>query len=225
MVGIGLAIFALRQLNTGEKISAKILADRFLTALPCLICPEQTCAVTGRSIQDNLHMVRIEKVDGRAALINLEQSKAFDRGWSWFSGGCSVGGRFRASLSQLIRFLCVPQSHDASERGKIEALHFDSVDSSRLSIVAHAVRPFAGTFPAHVEGEAGPNRLHVTWLNRDSQVHGIRRRCQRVRNELGRSGWGEQRNRKVWRCEIWFVGFYGISTFVGYLTPNPFLCE
>ena len=28
-------------------------------------------------------------------------------------------------------------------------------------------------------------------------------------------------------CEIsglvWFVGFYGISTFVGYLTPNPFL--
>ena len=24
---------------------------------------------------------------------------------------------------------------------------------------------------------------------------------------------------------VWFVGFYGISTFVGYLTPNPFLCE
>ena len=23
----------------------------------------------------------------------------------------------------------------------------------------------------------------------------------------------------------WFVGFYGISTFVGYLTPNPFLCK
>ena len=22
---------------------------------------------------------------------------------------------------------------------------------------------------------------------------------------------------------VWFVGFYGISTFVGYLTPNPFL--
>ena len=21
----------------------------------------------------------------------------------------------------------------------------------------------------------------------------------------------------------WYVGFYGISTFVGYLTPNPFL--
>ena len=23
----------------------------------------------------------------------------------------------------------------------------------------------------------------------------------------------------------WLVGFYGISTFVGYLTPNPFLCK
>ena len=23
----------------------------------------------------------------------------------------------------------------------------------------------------------------------------------------------------------WFVGFYGISTFVGNLTPNPFLCK
>ena len=23
----------------------------------------------------------------------------------------------------------------------------------------------------------------------------------------------------------WFVGFYGISTFVDYLTPNPFLCK
>ena len=24
---------------------------------------------------------------------------------------------------------------------------------------------------------------------------------------------------------VWLVGFYGISTFVGYLTPNPFLCK
>ena len=24
---------------------------------------------------------------------------------------------------------------------------------------------------------------------------------------------------------VWFVGFYDISTFVGYLTPNPFLCK
>ena len=24
---------------------------------------------------------------------------------------------------------------------------------------------------------------------------------------------------------VWSVGFYGISIFVGYLTPNPFLCK
>ena len=24
---------------------------------------------------------------------------------------------------------------------------------------------------------------------------------------------------------VWFVEFYGISTFVGYLTSNPFLCK
>ena len=23
----------------------------------------------------------------------------------------------------------------------------------------------------------------------------------------------------------WFVGFYDMATFVGYLTPNPFLCK
>ena len=26
-------------------------------------------------------------------------------------------------------------------------------------------------------------------------------------------------------CLVWLVGFYGVSTFVGYLTPNPFLCK
>ena len=35
----------------------------------------------GRTIQDRLHLVRkiVEKVDGNAALINLDLSKAFDR--------------------------------------------------------------------------------------------------------------------------------------------------
>ena len=28
-----------------------------------------------------------------------------------------------------------------------------------------------------------------------------------------------------WFGLVWFVGFYGISTFVGYLTPNLFLCK
>ena len=29
----------------------------------------------------------------------------------------------------------------------------------------------------------------------------------------------------VWFGLVWFGGFYGISTFVGYLTPNPFFCK
>ena len=29
----------------------------------------------------------------------------------------------------------------------------------------------------------------------------------------------------VWFGLVWFGGFYGISTFVGYLTPNLFLCK
>ena len=29
----------------------------------------------------------------------------------------------------------------------------------------------------------------------------------------------------IYICLVWFGGFYGISTLVGYLTPNPFLCK
>ena len=48
-----------------------------------LIGPEQNYTVKGRSIQDNLHLVReiLEglKDDTEAALINLDQFKAFDK--------------------------------------------------------------------------------------------------------------------------------------------------
>ena len=79
--GDGISNFRpLTMLNTDFKSLAKILANRLQTVLPSLICPEQTCAVKGRTIQDSLHLVRtiIEKVDGNAALINLDQSKAVD---------------------------------------------------------------------------------------------------------------------------------------------------
>ena len=36
--------------------------------------------------------------------------------------------------------------------------------------------------------------------------------------------WSNQSSRKKTLIG-WLVGFYGISTFVGYLTPNPFLCK
>ena len=70
-------------LNTKLKILARVLSNRLQLVISDLIGPEQNYAVKGRSIRDNLHLVRqiLEgiKDDTTAALINLDQSKAFDR--------------------------------------------------------------------------------------------------------------------------------------------------
>ena len=70
-------------LNTELKILARVLANRLQLVISDLIGPEQTFTVKGRSIQDNLHLIRefLEgiKDDTEAALISLDQSKAFDR--------------------------------------------------------------------------------------------------------------------------------------------------
>ena len=70
-------------LNTELKILAWVLANRLQLVISDLIGPEQNYAVKGRSIWDNLHLVRqiLEgiKDDTKAVLINLDQSKAFDR--------------------------------------------------------------------------------------------------------------------------------------------------
>ena len=63
-------------LNTELKILVQIVISD-------VIRPEQNYAIKGRSIQDNLHLVH-EVIEGleddtRVALINLDQSKAFDR--------------------------------------------------------------------------------------------------------------------------------------------------
>ena len=70
-------------LNTELKILVRVLANRLQLVISDLIGPEQGYAVKGRSIQDNLHLVRqiLEGIedDSEAARINLDQSKAFDR--------------------------------------------------------------------------------------------------------------------------------------------------
>ena len=70
-------------LNTELKILARVLANRLQLVISDLIGPEQTYAEKRRSIQDNLHLICevLEEIeDGtEAALINLDQSKAFDR--------------------------------------------------------------------------------------------------------------------------------------------------
>ena len=70
-------------LNTELNILACVLANRLQLVISDLIGSEQTFAVKGRSIQDNLHLIRevLEGIedDTEAALISLDQSKAFDR--------------------------------------------------------------------------------------------------------------------------------------------------
>ena len=82
-------------LNTELKILARVLPNRLQRVISDLIGPEQTYAVKGRSIQDNLHLIReVLEDDTEAALISLDQSKAFDR----------VDHRFLATVLETARF-------------------------------------------------------------------------------------------------------------------------
>ena len=85
-------------LNTELKILARVLANRLQLVISDLIGPEQTFAVKGRSIQDNLHLI-LEVLEGikddtESALLSLDQSKAFDR----------VDHRFLASVLETAGF-------------------------------------------------------------------------------------------------------------------------
>ena len=77
---------------------ARVLANRLQLVISDLIGPNQNYAVKVRSIQDNLHLVReiLEglKNDTEAALINSDQSKAFDM----------LDHRFLATVLKTSRF-------------------------------------------------------------------------------------------------------------------------
>ena len=85
-------------LNTELKTLARVLENRLQLVISDLIDPEQTYAVKGRPIQDNLHLIRevLEGIedDTEAALISLDQFKAFDR----------VDHRFLASVLETAGF-------------------------------------------------------------------------------------------------------------------------
>ena len=78
-----------------------------------LIGPGKNNAVKGRSIQDNLHLVRrvLERIkdDAKAPLINLDQSKSFDR----------VDHRFLATVLETAGFQ--PERNWLGIRAKVEA--------------------------------------------------------------------------------------------------------
>lgn len=71
-------------LNTQLKIFAKVLAERLACLVDGLIGAEQKCAVPGRNIQNNLHLLRyslevFESNSGKSeALLRLDQAKLFD---------------------------------------------------------------------------------------------------------------------------------------------------
>ena len=85
-------------LNTELKILARVLANRLQLVISDLIGPEQTFAVKGSSIQDDLHLIRegLEGIedDTEAVLNSLDQSKAFDR----------VDHRFLATVLETVGF-------------------------------------------------------------------------------------------------------------------------
>jgi len=71
-------------LNVDYKIVSKAMTNRLSGVIDKLIHIDQTCAVPGRSIQDNVHLLRniIDYTDQKetpCAFISLDQSKAFDR--------------------------------------------------------------------------------------------------------------------------------------------------
>ena len=71
-------------LNVDYKIVSKSLSLRLKRVLPFIIHTDQTCSVIGRSISDNVHLLRnvfdfVEQKNIRCAFINLDQAKAFDR--------------------------------------------------------------------------------------------------------------------------------------------------
>ena len=108
-------------LNTELKILAQVLANRLQIVISNLIAPEQTFAVKGRSIQDNLHLIR-EVLEG----IEDDTEASLLRQWCrWTEGiqGClrlSVrSGRAAPSLLFSMSSLWSPCSVGLRMRGQI----------------------------------------------------------------------------------------------------------
>ena len=71
-------------LNYDYKIISNSITNRLSTVLETLVHEDQTCAVKGRSIFDNVHLLRnvidyVEQKDLPCIFLNLDQEKAFDR--------------------------------------------------------------------------------------------------------------------------------------------------
>ena len=70
-------------LNVDYKICSKALTNHLLQVLPSMIQEDQTCSIQGRTIFDNLALLRdtldyVNITDETRILLSLDQEKAFD---------------------------------------------------------------------------------------------------------------------------------------------------
>ena len=140
-------------LLTQLKILARVLANRLQLIISDLIGPEQTFAVKGRSIQDNLHLIRevLEgiKDDTESALISLDQSKAFDRVDHRFLASVLETAGFKPEFRRWISHdVPQPSGSGAGERKAFGGGHDRAIGRAGLPPVSSSLCPRVGAPPA-----------------------------------------------------------------------------
>ena len=100
-------------LNVDYKICARALAARLLKVIHHVVSPDQTCAVPGRFIGENVALLRdlahyCEVTNFPAAILSLDQEKAFDRvDWAFLFKTMSKMG-FGDSFIKFACFTLIP---------------------------------------------------------------------------------------------------------------------
>ncbi|MES9882662.1 MAG: reverse transcriptase domain-containing protein [Sedimenticola sp.] len=97
-------------LNYDYKIISKSITQRLSTVLGSIIHEDQTCSVKGRTILDNVHLMRniidyVDQKDMECIFLNLDQEKAFDRVSYAFLYKCLETFGFRPNFIKWIQIL------------------------------------------------------------------------------------------------------------------------
>ena len=139
-------------LNTELKILAGVLANHLQIVISDLIGPKQTYTVKGRSIRDNLHLIRkvLEGIeDGtEATLISLDQSKAFNRVDHRFLATVLETSGFKPELSRWISMMYHnPQAVVQVNGRRSKGLHDRAFGLAGLTPVSSSLCPSFGAPP------------------------------------------------------------------------------